>query len=56
LPELLQLVGRVNDARAFLRSVEQVLQSNDGVYIDGGRIIFSGSVQRRLQARGSDAA
>lgn len=56
LPELLQLVGRVNDARAFLRSVEQVLQSNDGVYIDNGRIVFSGSVQRRLQARSSDAA
>jgi hypothetical protein len=56
LPELLQLVERVNDSRAFLRSVEQVLQSNDGIYIDNGRIIFSGSVQRRLQARGSNAA
>lgn len=56
IPELLQLVGRVNDSRAFLRSVEQVLESNAGVYIDNGKIVFSGSLRRKIEARTSDAA
>jgi hypothetical protein len=56
IPELLQLVERVNDSRAFLRSVEQVLESNAGVYVDKGKIVFSGSVRRKLEAGKTDAA
>jgi hypothetical protein len=55
VPELVQLLQRVNDARAFISTVEQVLRGNDGIYLDNGRIIFGGSAQRRRQ-RGEQRA
>ena len=55
--ELMQLLQRVNDARAFVRTVDQVLRGKDGIYLDNGRIVFGGSAQRRMQRQDSaDAA
>ena len=57
VPEMMQLLQRVNDARAFVMTVEQVLRGNDGIYLDDGRIVFGGSAQRRMQRQdGANAA
>jgi hypothetical protein len=56
VPELIQLVERLTDARAFAQSVEQVLQGNDGIYIDKGRVVFAGPAERRLRAIDANAA
>ena len=56
VPEFIRLVERVNEARALVASVEQTLRGNDGIYIDQGRIVFSGPAQRRSIAPESAAA
>jgi hypothetical protein len=49
VPELMLIVERINDARAFLAEAEQVLQGQDSVYVKDGRIVFSRPPQRRLR-------
>jgi hypothetical protein len=56
VPEFIRLVERVNEARALVSSTEDALRRNDGIYIDDGRIIFSGPAQRRLLASETEAA
>jgi hypothetical protein len=46
VPELMLLVERINDARAFLAEVDQVIQGQEGVYVKDGRIVFSRPPQR----------
>jgi hypothetical protein len=45
--ELMLLVEQVNHARAIVSSAEQVMRGNDGIYVEGGRIVFRDSAQRR---------
>jgi hypothetical protein len=41
VPELMLLVQRLNDARAFVMEVERVMRGEDTVYVRDGRIVFS---------------
>ena len=56
VPELMQLVERVNDARAFVAEVEHLIESSDGVYIKDGRIVFSRPQRHETAGRETHAA
>jgi hypothetical protein len=44
--EVIALIERVNEARAFVASVEQAIETTSGIHLEQGEFVFGGSAAR----------